>query len=241
MMRKLWVSISGGRTSAYMAIKLQTEYRDRFDLKFIFANTGIEHEETLSFLDRIDRKFSLDVVWLEANVNHEERKSSSYKIVDFISASRNGEPFEEVIKKYGIPNMSYPHCTRELKIRVMENYIKSIGWKYEFRAIGIRYDETNRISEEASKNRIYYPLIDFFPTEKWEVLDWFKNKDYDLNINESLGNCVTCWKKTDSKLMRIMNDNPSSFDFFDRMEKEYGLSGSNEDGTKRVFLEVIGQ
>lgn len=235
-MRKLWVSISGGRTSAYLAIKLQNEYSDRYDLKFIYANTGKEHEETLLFLDRIDRKFNLNIVWLEAVINPIKNKGTTHKIISFETASREGEPFEDMIKVYGIPNTSYPHCNRELKICAMNSYVKSIGWQHEFRAIGIRADEDGRACDNAGKERKLYPLIDFFPTDKQDVLDWFKDKDYDLKLPEHLGNCVTCWKKSEPKLIRIMRDEPERFEFFDRMEKEHGLSGSNKDGTKRVFF-----
>jgi len=36
-------------------------------------------------------------------------------LVTFETASRNGEPFEEMIQKYGITNMQSPQCTRNLK------------------------------------------------------------------------------------------------------------------------------
>ena len=165
-MRKLWVSVSGGRTSAYMAIRLLQEYSDRYELKFIYANTGLEHEETLQFLDRIDRKFNLGLIWLEAVINAEKGKGTTHKIIDFETASRKGEPFEEMIKVYGIPNKSYPHCNRELKLQVMNSYVKEIGWRNEYRAIGIRYDEDHRALDCAGKDRLLYPLVDFFPTEK---------------------------------------------------------------------------
>jgi len=235
-MRKLWVSISGGRTSAYMAIELWLNYSDRFDLKFIYANTGLEHEETLLFLDRIDRKYKLNIVWLEAVINPEVQKGTKHKIIDFKSASRNGEPFEAMIEKYGIPNQSYPHCTRELKIQPMESYIKDIGWEKEFRAIGIRIDEMNRCRDDAAEAKILYPLIDFFQMDKIDILDWFEDKDWDLNLHDYKGNCVTCWKKSDPKIFRIIRDEPERMTFFDDMEVKHGLSGHNEDGTKRVFF-----
>ena len=235
-MRKLWVSISGGLTSAYMAIKLKQEYSDRYELKFVYSNTGLEHEETLKFLDGVDRKFDLDIVWVEAVINPIKNKGTTHKVVSFDTCSRKGEPFEEMIKVYGVPNASYPHCNREMKIQVMNDYVKSIGWKDEFRAIGIRMDETHRLADDAGKKRIIYPLVDFFPVEKEDIIDWFDDKDYTLKIPNYLGNCVTCWKKSTPKLMRIMREDAKSFDFFDRMEKEHGLSGSNKDGTKRVFF-----
>ena len=232
----MWVSISGGRTSAYMAIRLIQDYSDRYEFKFIYANTGQEHEETLIFLDKIDRQFGLGVVWLEPVINPEKNKGTTHKIINFETASRNGEPFEEMIKVYGIPNQDWPHCTRELKLQVMESYIKSIGWKNEFRAVGIRIDEIKRVCEKASERNILYPLIDFFPTEKDDVLDYFSGKSYDLNLAEHLGNCVTCWKKSDKKLIAILRDEPERFDFFERMEKEHPNSGSNEGHNKRVFF-----
>ena len=234
-MRKLWVSISGGRTSAYMAIKLKLEYRDRFDLIFVYANTGLEHEETLIFLDKIDKKYQLNIVWVEAVINKDFGTGSTHKIVDFETATRSGNLFEEMINVYGIPNKAYPHCTRELKINAMNSYIKSIGWSKEFRAIGIRIDEAGRVSKKAAIERTIYPLIDFFPMDKKDILDWFSGKDYDLKIEEHFGNCVTCWKKSDTKILRLINEAPDKFNFFERMEQEKGLCGYNEDGTKRVF------
>ena len=235
-LRKLWVSISGGRTSAYMAIKLKMQYLDRFDLKFIFANTGLEHEETLIFLDKIDKRYNLGVVWVEAVVHAERGKGSTHTIVDFESACRGGRIFDEMVDVYGIPNAAYPHCTRELKINPMNSYVKSIGWNKEFRAIGIRADEMVRARKKASIERKVYPLIDFFPTDKEDVLDWFKYRDFDLKIPEHLGNCVTCWKKTDTKLLRIISDEPERFELFRRIEEEKGLCGHNVDGSKRVFF-----
>ena len=235
-MRKLFVSISGGRTSAYMAIRLQLEYRDRYDMKFIYANTGLEHEETLLFLDGIDRKYQLGVTWVEAVISSEKGVGTGHKIVDFESATRDGRLFEEMIKVYGIPNTSYPHCNRELKIQAMNSYVKSIGWDKEYRAIGIRADEPSRVPDGASKDRKLYPLVDFFPTDKLEVIDWFKGKEFDLKISDHLGNCVTCWKKGDPKIFKIIRDDPERFEFFKRMERDHGLAGSNMDGTKRVFF-----
>jgi hypothetical protein len=64
--------------------------------------------------------------------------------VSFDTASRNGEPFEEVIKKYGLPGAGgYMHCTRELKANPIRDYAMSLG-EHQM-AIGIRVDEIDRI------------------------------------------------------------------------------------------------
>ena len=53
-----------------------------------------------------------NVVWVESITNPEYRKGVTAKVVSFVTASRNGEPFEAMIKKHGIPNITQPHCTR---------------------------------------------------------------------------------------------------------------------------------
>jgi hypothetical protein len=47
---------------------------------------------------------------------------------------------------------------------------------------------------------------------------------------------VTCWKKSDKKILRIINDEPERFEDFRQMEENKGLCGHNVDGTKRVFF-----
>jgi hypothetical protein len=56
----------------------------------------------------------------------------------------------------------------------------------------------------------------------------------DLDLPEHLGNCVTCWKKSDRKLLTIAKENPSAFDFMDRMEKTYSCHGPG--GKAAVFF-----
>jgi len=87
-------TFSGGRTSAFMSlfIKNNPKYND-FDKVFIFANTGKEREETLEFVNKCDKEFDLNIVWLEANINNEKGIATTYNIVNFKTASRKGQPF----------------------------------------------------------------------------------------------------------------------------------------------------
>lgn len=224
------VSLSGGRTSGYMLRK----YLDSGEpITVVFANTGLEDEKTLVFVDRISREWNVPVVWVEAVVHHDEERSSTHRIVDFQTASRNGEPYEEVVKKYGIPNVAYLHCTRELKANPIRSYLESIGGVW-VKAIGIRRDEPKRLQGGESSDRIY-PLAYRWPTIKEEITDFWDRQPFDLGLLEHQGNCVACFKKSDAKLVRIAHENPKAFEFFARMEEEYGLSGHNVDGTRRVF------
>jgi hypothetical protein len=225
-------SFSGGRTSAKMAWHMKQEWSATRELVFVFANTGKEREETLRFVDRCDREWRLGIVWVEA-VTHEERGiACTHRIVDYATASRNGEPFEAVIQKYGIPNMNYLHCTRELKANAIRSYLQSIGWTDYLIAQGMRIDEPKRIKP---KDGIIYPLAHTWPTTKPEVLDWWEDQPFNLGLLEHQGNCDGCHKKNITKLVRIAQEDERTFDWWGEMEMSYPLNGHNVDGTPRTF------
>jgi hypothetical protein len=242
---KISVSFSGGKTSAYMlAMILEAKRSGRITqpIAITFCNTGLEHEETLKFVQRCDKHFEAGVVWLEAVVTHGDRVGIRHKFVNFETAARNGEPFENVIQKYGVPNKSYSNCNSRLKTEVMESYRRSIGWKVGTysTAIGIRSDEMDRISFNGMvEEGIFYPCADA-GIYKRDVADYWSKMPFNLNIPEHYGNCVTCWKKSDRKLMTIAKENPSAFDFMARMESLYGFAGGpRRDGDpkeRRVFF-----
>lgn len=222
MKEKYNISFSGGRTSAYMTWWLINELSWKYDFIVTFANTGLEHPMTLEFVDNCDRCWGFNTVWLEADTQ-EDGVGTKHKIVTYETASRNGEPFEEIIQKYGIANHSYLHCTREMKLAPMRSYLKSIGVNPRTvkTALGIRYDEPKRVKENDEYN-LQYPLATINPMEKGQVLEWWKNQPFDLGLEEFEGNCLCCFKKSNRKLFQQIRKDPTVFDFTRRMEKEYG-------------------
>lgn len=230
---RLVVSVSGGRSSMYMAYRLYQEYGDKFDLLLVFANTGQELEETLLFVHQFTEVFCIPVVWIEAEVDPEVGKGTKHRVVDYYSASRDGRPFEDVIRKYGIPNVSRPRCTEELKIFPINSYKRSVGWKGVQQAIGIRADEPRRYAKR--KPKTLYPLVDWFPVTKQDVVDWWAKQSFDLNLLEWEGNCAWCYKKSLTKLKKMADKRPEVFDFPERMEKEYGMVRSVNGKPFRFF------
>lgn len=223
--KKLLVSVSGGETSLFMAIWLWLHKQDEYEMIFVFANTGQENEETLIFLKKCAEYFGINIIWIEADVKDGKGNGTRFKLTDFENASRNGEPFEAVIKKYGIPNTSFLHCTRELKMNPIKAYAKSIWGKEKYYlAIGIRVDEFDRMNANKDKLRIIYPLIakEMQPMTKPMINFWWKQQPFRLELKGYQGNCITCYKKSDKKLFQIAKENPKAFDFFDRMEQQYG-------------------
>lgn len=243
MKEKLLVSFSGGETSAYMAKWIIDNWSEKYDIKYVFANTGQENEETLEFIENCSKYFGIDVVWVEALVNMESGKGTTHKIVDFKTASRNGEPFEDIIKKYGIPNQMFPHCNREMKLKPIHSYIKNeLGWKEYYTAIGIRYDEVDRMVAHRKKNRIVYPLIESIKMTKPKINFWWSQQPFRLELKGYQGNCKTCWKKSFRNLYKISKENPEYFDFFKEMENKYSFytplereEVTDENGNKKAM------
>jgi len=236
--KRLLASFSGGRTSAFMTKWLLDNKSDEYEIKVVFANTGQEHERTLEFVRNCDQQFGFGVVWVEC-VPQARGKASGHRVVTFETAARNGEPFEAMIEKYGIPNSAFPHCTRELKLNPIKSYVASIGWlpgTYES-AVGIRMDEIRRVSKTAGDSHIIYPLVDMIPTDKQDVNDWADEQHFKLELDEHQGNCTWCWKKSFAKHFRLIDESPEIYDFPRRMEAQHARTGAGAAmGSGRVFF-----
>lgn len=219
-----------------MTKRMIDEWSDIFDFVVTFANTGMEHPKTLEFVHNCDLHFGFNTVWLEAVVHHGEKRATTHRVVTYETACRDGTVFEDFIKKYGIPNTAFLGCTREMKRNVMESYLMSLGLGRTeiYLAIGIRADEQRRVSVSAADRKIIYPLIDVWPTDKQDVLDWWEDQPFDLEIDEFEGNCLGCYKKSFKKLFMQIERDPSVFDWHRRMEQLYRNVGP-QDG-ERVFF-----
>ena len=244
-MNRLCISFSGGETSAFMAQAILSSPIGRaYDsVKTVFANTGQENEQTLEFVRRCDVAFGLGVVWVEADVHPADRKAPTARVVNFNTASRKGEPFEAAIRKYGIPNQAFKHCTRTLKLAPITDYLRGCGWapgSYDT-AIGIRVDEVDRISAKAKTNRIVYPLVEWWPTTKPEVNTWWRLQPFRLQLKGYQGNCSWCWKKSLRKHLTLLRETPQIYDFPERMEREYAHVGPEFSGTRKTHQSALPQ
>ena len=219
---KLYVVMtSGGRTSMFLAkyIKENTKYKN---VLFVFLNTGKEKEETLLFVEKCDKEFNLDVIWLEAKIIHKKQIGTTYKIVNFKTASRNGEPFEEMLKKYPLPNNMASNCTRELKLRPVEAFIRNNYKDFDvYRIIGIRADEQHRKSNNATNEKLLYPLCDEIKVDAKFIRNWWENQTFDLELKDYEGNCDLCFKKSLKKRLTIVKENPKIAEWWEKMENKY--------------------
>lgn len=228
--KRLLVSFSGGRTSAYMTWRILQEWKNDYEeIVVLFANTGLEHEKTLEFVKACDENFGFNTVWLEAVTTQEKGIGQRHRVVTFETASRNGEPYYEYVRKHGIPNVSAPKCTSRLKIEPMRSYVREVlGHKkidYQ-QCIGIRADEIDRMQhpDTVAGKGLIYPLVKWGITKPM-VLQWWGRQEFDLDLPEHMGNCVTCFKKSDRKLLTIARHCPEFFEPMKKMERDLSMAG----------------
>ena len=215
------VLFSGGRTSAFLA-KYMKEHPHYKNCIFVFMNTGKEREETLKFADKCDKEFGLNLVYLEALVNNEKGKGTTYTIVDFETASRNGEPFEAMLKKYPLPNNMASNCTRELKQRPIDAYLRDNYKDFDIvKVVGIRADEAHRKSVNAEIEKVIYPLCDEVKIDSRFIRNWWEKQSFDLGLKDYQGNCDLCFKKSLKKRLTIIKENPEIAKWWLEMEQKY--------------------
>jgi len=218
------ISFSGGRTSAYMLWQVLQAHGGKLpdDAVVCFANTGKEDEATLRFVQRVSVEWSVPITWLEF-CDTEER----FEVVSFETASRNGEPFEALIRKRNyLPNPVTRFCTIDLKIRPIGRYLLSIGFaetKTEaenMSMIGVRVDEQRRAAKIADKSRI--PLVKAGIT-KQDVGKFWKVQPFDLelpNMNGVTmhGNCDLCFLKGGAQILSLITEKPERAVWWAKME-----------------------
>ena len=216
------ISFSGGRSSAYMLKHVVDAFGTLpDDVHVVFANTGKEFPQTLDFVQRCSDEWNVPITWLEYDPDAE------YKIayVNHNSASRNGEPFEKLIREKGfLPNPVTRVCTYHLKVRRIETYARDVlGLERWTSVVGLRHDEPKRvrrlIDRCGSKERYTAacPMSDARVNERM-VREWWDQQPFDLGLEPHESNCDLCFLKGAGKIARIMRDHPGAHRWWADME-----------------------
>lgn len=212
------IGVSGGRTSGLMLRKVLDANGGKLppDAIACFENTGKEMEETLVFIRDMALHWGVPITWLEYR-NDEQ----GFAVVNYETASRNGEPFEAIIEKRGyLPNSMARFCTVELKIRTLHKYIKkSLGWEEWDQMVGIRADEPKRVvkirarpSPEIAAETMIIPMADAGIT-KSDVAAFWRAQPFDLNLpningTTPWGNCDLCFLKGANQVFTMIQEQP---------------------------------
>jgi 3'-phosphoadenosine 5'-phosphosulfate sulfotransferase (PAPS reductase)/FAD synthetase len=218
------ISFSGGRTSGYMLWRvLQANGGLPQEAVVCFANTGKEDEATLKFVHDCGERWGVPITWLEY-----QQDEPRYRVVNFQSASRDGEPFEALItKKNYLPNPVARFCTEELKVKAINRHLKQLGLEDAETMVGVRADEPRRLPKLRARD-LRVPLADAGVTQH-DVQTFWKAQPFDLNLTfrdgvTAQGNCDLCFLKGPEQIMGLIKDNPDRAIWWAKQEDAIGAT-----------------
>lgn len=248
------LSISGGRTSGFMLRQILDAHGGKLPdgVHATFANTGKERHETLDFVNEIQTRWDVPITWLEYRyeapddspepeevaalrgalgddfeVTAKQMGKHAFAVVDYATASRDGEPFAALIKSRSfLPNPVMRYCTQELKVRVMKKHALSLGLEEWDMVLGLRADEPVRVhraqlscarerwTNQCPMNIAGHGLDD--------VMRFWLESPFDLQLRQDEGNCDLCFLKGAAKLDRLIRERPESTDWWSEQETKIG-------------------
>lgn len=205
------VSFSGGRTSAYL-VHLMEFYRKYCgaDVRYIFMDTGAEHPKTYAFIRNLVKHWGIPLVCLRTVVHPEMGKGSTHKGVSVDDIGTDLQPWSDMLVKYGAPYAVGAMCTARMKTDPFNSYCKDVMPAEYITWLGIRDDEPRRLKRREG----FAFLADISDFDKDDVIGWWKTQPFDLGIEEHLGNCVFCIKKSNLKLVLASREEPEMYDQF---------------------------
>lgn len=243
-------SISGGKTSAYIAANYPADFN-------VFALVTVEDKNCI-FPDKKIRQIVSDKIGKEFFGTVED-DLIIYTILDleqYLGSEINwvsGISFEKVIKTKGgwLPNKLHRYCTTHLKLEpIFDWWKRKIKEPAEFR-IGFRANEQYRAKNMLSKTNkkglleIKTIIGKRGTRNAWGMVEWqkptfplIKNNIYkdqiesywkDKNVRFAwMNNCIGCFHKNELLLKKMYDLHPNKMQWFEKQE----LNRNPRDGWK---------
>lgn len=240
-------SLSGGKTSSYIAANYPADYNvfslvRTDDKNCMFPDAKIRQEVS----DRLGTEF----------IGTLEEDMIIYTMLDleqFIGSKIDwvtGKTFDDVVLKNGkkyLPNVTQRFCTTEMKLQPLFDWWRNkINEVVEMR-IGFRANEGSRAKTMLSKtnengNSTFKAIIGKRKTQnKWADIEWqkprfpliedniFKDKVekywQDKNVRFAyMNNCVGCFHRNEVLLKLMSDKHPNKFQWFINAEQENGYN-----------------
>jgi 3'-phosphoadenosine 5'-phosphosulfate sulfotransferase (PAPS reductase)/FAD synthetase len=188
-------------------------------------------EATLDFVHDCEKHWGVKVNWLELDIG--TKPVWQTKQVTYETASRNGEPFDKLInKKNRLPTLYQRTCTIELKINVINRFMRNKGYKEWYSALGLRYDEPRRVADSKNNSQKHVniaPLYEAKVTNE-DVLEYWSKSNFDLQLpsidgKTVAGNCDLCFLKGTKSIINILREKPDLANWWIEKEKEKTFRG----------------
>lgn len=189
-----WVlSLSGGKDSTALGLEWLTRHRAdpaTYPLdEVIYCDTGMEFPAMVEHVARLERIFR------DAGIKFTRlkgKKPFEYLMFEYQPKRKNSAHND--FKGHSWPTHRIRWCTKDLKIRVIDNYLKSLNEKYSvIRLIGLAADEQYRLEREHNQNPNHrHPLADWGWTEA-DCLKYCYDHGFDWGGLYELFKGVSCW------------------------------------------------
>lgn len=237
-------SISGGKTSAYMAVHYPADYN-------VFACVLID-DPSCSPKDKGLVKAVGDKLGREF-VATAERDDTLRVVLDMEQITGQpvtwvaGMSFDSVVRKMqgkkGLPNRSWRYCTTEMKMRpIWDWWYANVGEIIQMR-VGIRHDEKERAErltttfkgivgkrgtlnkwEEVEWRTTRCPLVED-GIDHFKVAQWAKTTTLPFPQDS---NCIGCFWKPIQQLRKNWDEEPMKMEWFASMEEKRQARWKNE-------------
>ena len=240
-------SLSGGKTSSYVAVNYPADYN-----VFSLVRTN---DKTCLFPDAKLRQIVSDKIGTEF-IGTLEEDAIIYTMLNleqFIGTKIDwvtGKTFDEIINRNGkkyLPNIMQRFCTSEMKLQPIFNWWKSNFNEVIEMRIGYRANEMSRAKTMISKlnkngNLEFKDIIGKRKTQnKWALIEWQKPKFpliedgifkdnivefwKDKNVRFAyMNNCVGCFHRNEILLKLMSEKHPNKFDWFAKQEENTGYN-----------------
>lgn len=218
------LGLSGGRDSAALAVFMRQTYPE-MEIEYFFTDTGKELPEVYEFLGRLEGFLGKQIAYLNPD-----------------------RDFDFWLKEYGnfLPSPRTRWCTRQLKIRPFENWIKDdlIAGTKIVSHVAIRADEPARTGMQATHPNleIRFPFREH-GLDKPAVIELLESSGLGLPKYyswRSRSGCTFCFYQQKIEWVRLKKEHPEAFEEAKRYEKsalEHGSPFTWSDRESLVELE----
>ncbi|NTG16354.1 phosphoadenosine phosphosulfate reductase family protein [Agrobacterium rhizogenes] len=203
------LGISGGRDSAALAVFMR-QTRPELELEYFFTDTGKELPEVYLFLDRLEGFLGKPVVRLNPD-----------------------RDFDFWLKEYKhfLPSPRTRWCTRQLKLRPLEQWLKADLEKgvAVHSYVAIRADEPSRDGYQATNvnMRVHFPLREAGIAKAGvvELLESAGLGEPEYYRWRTRSGCTFCFFQQKIEWVRLMREHPQDFEdakAYEKTAKDHG-------------------
>jgi len=239
---KIINSLSGGKTSSYMAFHYPADYNIFSLVRIEDVNCKPKDESIIKYIsDKIGKDFiataeSDKILYVMRDLEQMLGKEIIWT---------TGKTFEQIcFEKKALPNLMMRFCTTEMKMKPIFEFCYNNFGMIEM-CIGFRYDEKERANKQNTKFKTIIGKSKTGNRNKWGEIEWrtldfplirnkichFHVKDWAEKTNLIFpedSNCVGCFWKPIPQLRKNFDDEPLKMRWFMELEKKLNRTFKKE-------------